>query len=285
MLIGTGRTTAADRLLLAYFAAGALALILRRDHVAGWPYFLFLHGACLALISALIAGRRRWPAAHAWYPLAMAILMFEEVALLNFMFVSDWQDRRLLGFEAALFVEPPTQWLGRFASPFVTELLAIGYFSYYLMLPAVGAVLYRRQETAAFEAFMAATVLAFLACYAVFVAFPTEGPRHSLRHLHTAPLTGGPVWSAVLLIQSSAGVHGNAFPSAHAAGAAVALVFAFRHARAMAVWLLPLVLLMCVGAVYLRYHYASDMAAGLLVGAIAAGCVRSPRRGATGAIA
>jgi membrane-associated phospholipid phosphatase len=220
----------------------------------------------------------RWPAAHAWYPLGMAILIFEEVALLNFMFVGEWQDRHVLGFEEALFAEPPAQRLARFASPIVTELLAVGYFSYYLMLPAVGAVLYRRSENAAFEAFMSATMLAFIVCYAIFVTFPTEGPRHTLSHLHTEPLSGGPVWSAVLFIQSSAGVHGNAFPSAHAAGAMVALVFAWRYAQTLAWWMLPFVLLMCVGAVHLRYHYASDMIAGVLIGAVACGYLRSRRR-------
>jgi membrane-associated phospholipid phosphatase len=268
----------ADRLLAAYFIAGAAGIALRRDHVAGWQYFRLLHAACIVVIVGRVRTAKRWPAAHAWYPLAMAILIFEEVALLNFMFVGEWQDRHVLEVEETLFGEPPTQWLARFASPLMTELLAVGYFSYYVILPAVGVVLYRRRGTAAFEAFMAATVLAFMVCYAIFVTFPTEGPRHTLRHLHTEPLSGGPVWSAVRLIQSSAGVHGNAFPSAHAAGAMVALVFAWRYAQTLAWWILPFVVLMCVGAVHLRYHYASDMIAGVLIGTIACGCLRSPRR-------
>jgi membrane-associated phospholipid phosphatase len=276
-MAGRGASSA-DRLLVVYFIAGAVAIALRRDHIAGWPYFVLLHAICIVVIVGLVWTAERWPAAHAWYPLAMAILIFEEVALLNFMFVGEWQDRHVLRFEEALFGEPPAQWLARFASPIVTELLAVGYFSYYLMLPAVGAVLYRRRQNAAFEAFMAATMLAFIVCYAIFVTFPTEGPRHTLSHLHTEPLRGGPVWSAVLFIQSSAGVHGNAFPSAHAAGAMVALVFAWRDARALAWWMLPFVLLMCVGAVHLRYHYASDMIAGVLIGAIACGYLRSRRR-------
>jgi membrane-associated phospholipid phosphatase len=276
-MAGRGASSA-DRLLVSYFIAGAVAIALRRDHIAGWPYFVLLHAVCIVVIIGLVWTAERWPAAHAWYPLAMAILMFEEVALLNFMFVAEWQDRHVLGFEEALFGEPPGQWLARFASPIVTELLAVGYFSYYLMLPAVGAVLYRRRENAALEAFMSATMLAFMACYAIFVTFPTEGPRHTLSHLHTEPLSGGPVWSAVLFIQSSAGVHGNAFPSAHAAGAMVALVFAWRYAQTLAWWMLPFVLLMCVGAVHLRYHYASDMIAGVLIGAVACGYLRSRRR-------
>ena len=279
------RASTSDRLLIGYFTAVGLAIVVRRDHVDLWPYFVLLHAACLATIGALVAGSKRWPVLHAWYPIAMALVIFEEVALLNFMFVGDWQDRHILALESAVFAEPPTAWLSRFASPLVTEVLAMGYFSYYLMLPGVALVLYRRKDIGAFERLMAAGVLAYLICYVIFVAFPTEGPSHTLRHLHRNSFTGGPFWSMVALIQSTAGVHGNAFPSAHAAGAVVALVFAWRYVRPLAVLMLALVILMCVGAVYLRYHYASDMIAGVLVGLIASGYPRSRRRDAPPAAA
>lgn len=276
-MVRRGASTA-DRLLVVYFVAGALAIALRRDHIAGWPYFVVLHAACLAIIVGLIAVSNRWPALHAWYPIVMALVIFEEVALLNFMFVGEWQDRHILAFESAVFSDPPTVWLSRFESPLVTEALAIGYFSYYLMLPGVALVLYRRRDIGAFQDVMAAGVLGYLICYAIFVVFPTEGPSHTLRHSHTGAFSGGPFWAIVALIQAAGGVHGNAFPSAHAAGAMVALVFAWRHVRPLAGSMLVFVILMCVGAVYLRYHYASDMMAGLVVGAIACGYPRSRRR-------
>lgn len=273
------RATPSDWLLLAYFAFGGLAIAVQRHRVDAWPTFLILHAACVAVILVMVAASERWPAMHAWYPIAMALVIFEEVALLSFMFVGDWQDRHILAFESAVFPEPPTAWLSRFASPLVTEVLAMGYFSYYLMLPGVALVLYRRKDAGAFEDLMASGVVAYLICYVIFVAFPTEGPSHTLRHLHTDTFSGGPFWSMVALLQATAGVHGNAFPSAHAAGAVVALVFAWRYVRPLAVWMLGLVILMCVGAVYLRYHYASDMLAGALVGVvIACGYPRSPRR-------
>ena len=64
---------------------------------------------------------------------------------------------------------------------------------------------------------MAATVLGYLTCYVIFLTFPTEGPAHTLRHLHTQPLPDGPLRSAVVFVQR-AGTHGNAFPSAHVVG-------------------------------------------------------------------
>jgi membrane-associated phospholipid phosphatase len=70
----------------------------------------------------------------------------------------------------------------------------------------------------------------------------------------------------VQLIQCNAGVHGNAFPSAHVAGGVVALFFAWKYAPRLGLALTPVVGLLCVGAVYDHYHYVSDVIAGILVG-------------------
>jgi membrane-associated phospholipid phosphatase len=50
----------------------------------------------------------------------------------------------------------------------------------------------------------------------------------------------------------------------------VVLVFAYRYFPRAGPWLLPTVLLMCVGAVYDGYHYASDVIAGALLGLVIA---------------
>jgi membrane-associated phospholipid phosphatase len=269
MLEAWQRANFADRMYLVYFVGVGILILVLRDRVPGWPSFLLLHLVCTVMVLALVVSAARFPAAHAWYPLAMPLITFEEVAQLNFLFVDGWRDRYLLAIEAWLFAEPPTVWLHHYASPLVTEILQIGYLSYFFMLIIVGGVLYRRVDKAPFFGVMAASVLSYMLCYVVFVTFPTEGPAHTLRHLHAAPIPGGPLYAVVTFTQK-AGVHGNAFPSAHVAGAVAALIFAWRYAPRLAAWLTPLVGLLCVGAVYDRYHYASDAVAGLSVGAAAA---------------
>ena len=197
------------------------------------------------------------------------LLAFPEAALLHDVLVKEWRDPYLLAFEAALFPEPPTVWLGGFSSVVFSEIVQLGYLSYFLFLVIVAGVLYSRPDTQPFYALMAATMLGYVICYVIFLAFPTEGPAHTLRHLHTQPLPGGLLYSTVLFIQK-AGTHGNAFPSAHVVGAVVPVIFAWRYVPKLAPWLLPLLVLMCIGAVYDRYHYASDMLGGLIIGAAAA---------------
>jgi undecaprenyl-diphosphatase len=70
------------------------------------------------------------------------------------------------------------------------------------------------------------------------------------------------------LIQHHAGVHGNAFPSAHIMLAFVVVLFTYRYLPRAAPWVLAPVLLMCPGAVYDGYHYTSDVVAGAAMGIV-----------------
>jgi membrane-associated phospholipid phosphatase len=265
-----------DRLYLAWFGLLSVAVGGLHSQVEAWPEFLLVHVACAGAVVGLALAARRSKAAHFlhdWYPLAVFIVCFEEVARLSLTIVPHWQDGYLLAFEARLFPVPPTVWLGSLASRPFTELVDLGYFSYFLLLMVVGGVLYRRRDKQAFREVMLASVASYLVCYVVFLLFPTEGPAHTLAPLHTTVIPGGPIHWAVTFLQRHAGVHGNAFPSSHVGAGVVPLLFAWRYARRLAYWLTPLVVLLCVGAVYERYHYASDVVAGAAVGATVSGLV------------
>jgi len=257
-----------DRLLLCYWIALAAAVFVRRARVEAWPSLLLLHAVVIGLIVVLVRNRERWPAAHAWYPLFVPLLAFQEAAYLHDLFVDSWRDQYVLEFEARIFGTPPTVWLAQFRSLSLSEMLQFGYLSYFLFLPLIGIVLYRRIDKAPFFGVMAATMLSYVVCYVIFLLFPTEGPAHTLRHLHVLPPPEGPLSSLVQFVQR-AGTHGNAFPSAHVAGAIVPAIFAAKYAIRYAPLLFASLILMCGGAVYDRYHYVSDIAGGLLVGAAA----------------
>jgi membrane-associated phospholipid phosphatase len=265
-----------DRLYVVYFVGLGALIWLQRHRVDGWPLLLALHVGVLALIGALVAGAgagpRGLPAAQAWYPLLMPLVTFPEIAGLNLMLVDGWRDAPLLAFEAWLFPEPPLLWLRRVTPAALAELFQAGYLSYFLFLIVVAAALRRRSAEAGFRGVIAASVLAYLACYVVFVACPMEGPAHTMRHLSVPPAAGGPFYDLVRLVQR-AGVHGNAFPSAHVAGAVPPLIFAWRYAPRLGACLTPLIVLMGLGAVYDGYHYVSDVLAGLVVGGAAAAVV------------
>lgn len=265
-----------DRLYVAWFLGlGALIAWCRVD---GWPTLVALHVAAVAVIAALVAGAGRLPAAHAWYPLLVPLATFPEVARLNLMIVGAWQDAPLLALEGWLFPQPPTVWLPRVTPPALAEVFRAGYLSYFLLLLTVAGLFRWRRAEAPFRGVIAASVLAYLACYVVFLAWPMEGPAHTLRHV-AVPIAGGPLRELVVFVQQ-AGVHGNAFPSAHVAGALPPLVFAWRCAPRLGPVLAGLIVLMGLGAVHDGYHYASDVVAGAVVGTAAAAVVLAAQRSA-----
>jgi membrane-associated phospholipid phosphatase len=271
------RTQFTDRLYLAWFLGLAALIAWHRDRVEAWPALVGSQIAAGAVIAALAAAAPRLRAAHAWYPLLVPLFTFPVVAELNLMLVPDWQDAPVLALEGWLFPEPPTVWLPRVVPVPLAEVFRAGYLSYFLLLLVVAGVFWRSGEEAPFRGVIAASVLAYLVCYVIFLAWPMEGPAHTLRHLSTDPIAGGPVRALVRLVQR-AGVHGNAFPSAHVAGALPPLVYACVYRPRLGAVIVVAVVLMGLGAVHDGYHYASDIVAGAAVGGVAAGAVLAIQR-------
>ncbi len=266
-----------DRLYLLFLSILSVAL-LRLHRVANWSSWLIANlvlSLMIAVLASRVARGPRWRFLHDWYPLAMFIVLFEEVAQLSFIFRNGWQDQYLLAFENRLFPIPPTVWLGRISSPLLSEVLNVGYFSYFVLLIIVGGAFYACGNQRGFRRVMDASVIAYMICYVFFLAFPTEGPAYTLAREHAVGLReGGPFYWMVVIIQRYLGVHGNAFPSSHVAAGAVAVIFAWQYTPKLAAALTPLVFLLCAGAVYDRYHYVTDVVGGVAVAAVAVWIVR-----------
>ena len=61
----------------------------------------------------------------------------------------------------------------------------------------------------------------------------------------------------------------DCFPSMHTACTALMAWVAWRYARRLFFWILPVVISMPFACVYLRYHYVVDVLAGLVVASVA----------------
>ena len=264
-----------DRLYLAVHLALTVLVCARYPHVAHAPWYLVWN--LLAMAGVLVLARKQhdgpfWEFAHDWLPALFFITVFEEVSFLSLALRDAWQNPQLVAWDSALFAVPPAEWLRRCSSPWFRELLEFGYFTFYPLYPAVAGVLWAWRRRAGFAgAFRRLTdglSVGYVVCYAAYLLFPTRSPSHNVGHdaaLGSAQ-SSGPFHFLVELIQNSAGVHGNAFPSGHIMLAFVVLVFVFRYFPRLAPWLLVCNLLMCVGAVYDGYHYSIDVVGGALLG-------------------
>lgn len=264
-----------DRIYVAVHLALTALVCARAQHLTHWPWYVVWNALAIAAIIVLTRKQHDgayWEFAHDWLPAVFFITVFEAVSFLSLALRGEWQNPHLIAFEAALFAIPPAVWLQRHPALWLTELLEFGYFSFYLLYPAVAGVLWgwrrRPRFAGGFRRMTDALSVGYIICYATYLLFPTRSPSHNvgLAAAISPAQAAGPFHFLVRLIQGRAGVHGNAFPSSHVMLACVVLVFSFRYFPRVAPWLLICVLLMCVGAVYDGYHYAIDVLAGALLG-------------------
>lgn len=207
-------------------------------------------------------------------PLMIVIaLAYAEVPTLIGAFAMPFHDPTIQRLEGAVFGMQPAHVLAaKVPNLFVSELLHAGYLSFYLALSIPPLLLYASRRRFAFSQTVLTLIVTWIVCCAMFAIFPVQGPRF----LWTSPpgIPNGPFrWlSASILAAGSA--RGTAFPSLHMAASLSQTVMAWRwQSRPLRYVMTASTLLIGVGAVYAGYHYAIDMVAGALLGAITTGVV------------
>jgi len=188
--------TTVDHLYFSWFAALSALILIFHSRLPGWPDYLALHAIVVIAILTLIslAPTHRWDSfLHDWYPFAVFILCFEEVARLSLLLAASWQDQYILGFEARLFPTPPTVWLAAHGNWLITEFMELGYFSYFVLLMIVGGALYSRPGRREFRQVMTASVVSYLICLEVRAAsrrrpHPSRRPALPRRRSRPIPL-------------------------------------------------------------------------------------------------
>lgn len=257
---------------LAYLAwLEAIVLLCHRGIPHAGRYFA-AHALVATALACLIARAAQSRSefvrfARHWYPLPLYIFFFEELRGLVHAIFPGWFDRWLVAFDYRLTGVHPSVWLARFALPGLNDFMQFAYMTYFLNLVVLPAILYARRDRLAFWTVMTSTAIANYSIYVIAILLPIESPYYSLASLQTKPLTGGGCTALIGLIERFGRVHGAAFPSAHVAGSAVAMLAAWRYRRWLFWVCLPFFACMCVATVYGRYHYVADVLAGLAVGA------------------
>lgn len=262
---------APDVLLIAYLlVTGVLAL------AAGARTGLEL-GLVHALAGGLMAFLSRRPlprfAVLRFFRIGLPLLampfLYIELRVLDQLLFHGYFDATVQGWEHALFGVQLSVAAAR-ALPYtwLSEILHLGYFSYYLVVPVAAVAAYLEGGPKALERLTLTVGLAFVVCYLCFIVFPVAGPRYMF-----PPLSGPParaaVYELVHHVLESGSSKGTAFPSSHVAVAVSALLAAWRDGR-RGFWILLLpVSALVVGTVYGRFHYGVDALAGLCVAAIA----------------
>jgi membrane-associated phospholipid phosphatase len=264
-----------DRIYVAVHVLLTVLVCVRYQRVEHWQWYVVWNFIAIVLIFMLARKQSdgmAWEFAHDWLSAVFFVTVFEEVSYLSLSLRGDWQNAHLIGVESLLFAVPPTLWMHEHLSSWVVEFLEFGYFAFYPLYPLFGGLFWARRDSprfaSAFRRLTDALSIGYVLCYGTYLLFPTQSPANRLGVQQIAGAHGGPFQAMVHLIQSHGGVHGNAFPSAHIMLAFVVLVFLYRFLPRVVPWVLVSNLLMCFGAVYDGYHYASDVITGAATGII-----------------
>jgi hypothetical protein len=200
------------------------------------------------------------------YPPLLYILFYSETRVAIHWINPGFQDAQLLTFERMIFGADLNIWLIPFQKALINEWMMIGYFSYYLLVPLVALPLFLRNRIKELNGFLTAATTTFVISYLGFILYPVEGPRYFLADHLTEPLSGFVFVPLVRWIIENGAIHGGCMPSSHVAVAWVALVWAYRTQRSLAIVLTPLVGTLFIATVWGRFHYVSDVAVGWPVG-------------------
>ena len=264
-----------DKLFAAYLAFVTLVIVVRGGAGEATIWLITAHllfGVLLYLFTRLTPQDTVGAILHDLYPLFLLMALYTEVGLLGLALGHTSileHDTIVQGWEESIFgMQVSYEWIRRAPSVFWSGVLHLAY-ALYIPLVLLGPILLEaRGEREKARRVLLTTVLAYVACWTVFVVWPVAGPNYAFEQ------PSGPVrdvWSArfVYSMLHAGSAVGAAFPSSHVAATVVAVGALWSQWRPMGVALILPAALLVVGTVYCQMHYAVDAVAGLAVAGVA----------------
>jgi len=261
---------------LGYMALIGVLLIFFHRGMSWWWVDVLVHFAFVVGAAELVRAAERNPqrallwAARTFYPILFYTYAFVELNRTALMFYGTfWMSDYLARADRALFGVYPTVWAEQFYTPWLDELMAIGYCTYYLAAPAVAGYFFvRGKREEALEA-LGIVTFGYFVNDILFYLLPAVSPRMIpwLASLHERDYAGYAVASALRLLEGKEGVvRGGCFPSSHVTGVLSWALAAWRFHRGLGVAFFVATAGVVVSTVYLRYHHGVDPLAGLVLG-------------------
>ena len=252
---------------LAAMAATPAATGAPGDPVAGYPGSGQRLVALVLTAAAMLAVARwnpRWRLIRDAMPFLFCANIYASLHDMIRFFGAPDITQALYRWDIALFGGEPTVWAERFIHPALTDIFTVCYWSFYILPPILGLLLYLRDDREAFRSTMVSVVLCLYLGYVGYVLLPASAPRLTIPEAYSVPLRGyigflDQTRAAIKAIPLTA--HG-AFPSLHCGVMLLSIILAWRFHR-WYFWIqLPLGIGLVLGTIYLRHHWVVDILAG-----------------------
>jgi membrane-associated phospholipid phosphatase len=181
------------------------------------------------------------------------------------------RDSWLIASDRWLFGGDPTRFLEPVSSPFLSDIMTVCYALYYFHPIILAGLLWaddrreqRRGSSREFPRFAFEILTVFYVSYAGYFALPAIGPRYTIEH--QAPLPRGSVSRAIdTTLDRLETNKRNCFPSGHTMVTVAVLVEGARRSRKTFLGFFPFAAGLLFATVYGRYHYVTDVLAGVVL--------------------
>lgn len=278
-----------DKQLTLLFPAGILLFALLFGDIRQWQpgnnkaaltgtgiFFLLIALTRLALARNALSTRYEWLLRELW-PVPAMLLGYLLMRLLRLELAIDalgieLMDPQMIAFDTALFGQPLPLLIQHWVSPTMTLLMESAYLHFYYAVP-IGSLLwlfyYRAEQPAAFILVRQGIIYTLVAGWLLYLLVPVIGPGQWLETAFTVSLDtqDGLVYDAVNSFRYAY----DCFPSLHTAVPWVTLLLCWRwYSWSLRVLVLLMTLSITLSTLYLRYHYAADVIAGVVLAVIVA---------------
>jgi membrane-associated phospholipid phosphatase len=270
MAVNIGRLNLVDKSTLVYNAIVVVIIIVFSSRIPSWYWIILVNLGMIAAIVLLFSqiaekshGLLRL--LKSFYPVLFFFVGYEQTGRMNKVFFSGFLDPWFQRIEHRIFGLQPAMVLAeRFPQRWLNEYLHLTYFSYYLLFPSLGLILYLKRDRKLFEDYMFTLCNSFYVYYLIFIALPVAGAAS----FGPAGTAGGGLFTDIMkVIYDHFEPPGAAFPSSHVGIAVLVLIYAFRYLpRGVSSVYAVFCVSLTISTVYCRYHYAIDVIAGLVTG-------------------
>jgi membrane-associated phospholipid phosphatase len=286
----------AEWAMVAYVVFTLLLMLFTYTRLQNPVSMLWLRFQSVMMMAALWAVYRMIPCR-----MTMCIRVIAQLTLLSSWYPETFEFNRIMpnldhhfaAFEQQLFgCQPALLFSERFPSPVVSELLTMGYVSYYPMMAILLLYYFFHQYEHSLKASFL-VIGSFFVFYVIFIFLPVSGPQYYYMavgtdqiaqgifpnighyfetHSECLPIPGyhDGVFYKLLVFAHNAGERPTAaFPSSHMGVTTVMVLLAHDSKNRKMFWtMLVLTVLMFFATFYIQAHYVIDAIAGVFSGII-----------------
>lgn len=283
-------------IVLAYMALTLIVIMFTFTKVENPDAMIWGRARIAAIIAALWVVYRLVPCRF-----TRGVRVCVQIALLSWWYPDTYELNRMFPNLDHVFAQMEQNFFGyqpaltfakNFSSPVISELMSLGYASYYPMIALIVFFHFfcRYRE---FERASVIILASFFIYYVVFIFVPVAGPTfyykaigmdnvlagvfpslHDYFNFHndclpTPGYTDGVFYEMVEDAKAAGERPTAAFPSSHVGIATVCMFLAWRSRNRRLFYLLtPFYVFLCLSTVYIQAHYVIDALAGLVSGVV-----------------